>query len=135
MITPLNNLSLARRIVLTFVIILVVLFVLSFVGWISGGWDDAHSEQAQQQRTEPHFVMLLPPSKWDYKLLDLDRRALDEAYTKKIEQLFSIWVADDTGQPERAAKGAWQAKRAFIEAQRALEAREQMMLERDREAK
>jgi len=79
------------------------------------------------------LVMLLPPSKWDYKLLDLDRRALDEAYQKKIEQLFGVWVADDTGQPERAAKGAWQAKRAFIEAQRALEMREQMMLERDRE--
>jgi len=132
MIAPLDDLPLVRRIVLTFIIILIVLFLLSFIGWISGGWDDAHGEQAQTLRTEPHLVFLLPPSRWDFKLVDLDRQALDTAYMKKIEQLFSVWVSDDTGQPERAAKGALHAKRAYIEAQRALDMREQMIIERER---
>ena len=129
---PLDQQTLGQRIATTFIVVILVLLMLALVGWATGGWDKAEGEQLS---TEPHLILMLPPSKWDYKLLDLDRQALDHAYMDKIEKLFSIWVSDDTGQPERAVKGATQAKRAYLEAQRALEMKEQMMLERDRSAK
>jgi len=129
MIAPLEHQTLVHRIVTTFIIVVVILLILSFIGWISGGWEKA---QGEQLRTEPHLVMLLPPSRWDFKLVDLDRQALDQAYMKKIEMIFSVWVTDDVGQPERAVKGATAAKRAYIEAMRALDMREQMIIERDR---
>jgi len=127
---PPEDATIVQRIVTTFFIVILVLLLLAVIGWATGGWDEA---QGEQMRTEPHLVLTLPPSKWDDKLLQLDRQALDEAYLKKIEQLFSVWVSDDTGQPERAVKGAAQAKRAYIEAQRALDMREQMMFDRDKE--
>jgi len=130
MIKPLEDMPLAQRVMTTFIVVVIVLLLLALIGWTTGGWDEA---QGEQMRTEPHLVLLLPPSKWDDKLLQLDRQALDEAYLKKIEQLFSVWVSDDTGQPERAVKGAAQAKRAYIEAQRALDMREQMIFDRDKE--
>ena len=37
----LHDMSTGERIALTVVIVLVILFALAFIGWISGGWDEA----------------------------------------------------------------------------------------------
>src|SRR5215475_10475254 len=124
----LEDQTIIQRIVTTAIIVIVILLLLALLGWALGRWED--QAQAEALRTEPHLVIMLPPSPWDDKLLQLDRQALDGAYLKKIEQLFSVWVSDSTDQPERAAKGALQAKRAYIEAQRVLDMREQYMRER-----
>src|SRR5262249_9851985 len=115
---PLEQQTIGQRIVITMIIVLVILFLLSLVGWMTGGLKGGGP-------SEPHLVFILPPTKWDDRITELDKQALDDAYKKKIEQLFSVWVSDSTEQPERAAKGALQAKRAYIEAQKALEMREQ----------
>src|SRR5262245_60697770 len=64
-----------------------------------------------------------PPSPYDKHLLELDRAALDKAYQAQIGHLFEVWMRDSAGQPERAGKGVQQARRAYIESMKALDAR------------
>ena len=60
-------------------------------------------------------AQVLPPSKWDARILELDRQALDHAYQTQVEHVFGVWMRDEQGQPERAIRGARQARRAYIE--------------------
>ena len=46
---PLSQMTTSERIVITFVIVLVILFVLAFIGWISGGWDEADANLSVMQ--------------------------------------------------------------------------------------
>jgi hypothetical protein len=41
LIPPLENQSLAHRIVTTFIIVVIVILAIAFLGWITGGWDTA----------------------------------------------------------------------------------------------
>jgi len=36
---PLNQQTLGQRIALTMVIVVVILFALAFIGWVTGGWE------------------------------------------------------------------------------------------------
>src|SRR5262245_46454410 len=87
--------------------------------------DDA-SGQVQDQ-----IIILLPPSKWDDKLDELDRKALDEAYVAKIKQLFDVWVREGLTSSEGPAKGHAQARRAYIAAHDAMEKKEELRKQRD----
>jgi len=40
--------------------------------------------------------------------------ALDEALKERVQQTFSIWLRDETGQPDRARTGIRQALAAYI---------------------
>jgi len=84
-------------------------------------------EDAQGQ-----IMIVLPPSKWDTKMIELDRKALDEAYINKIKQLFDVWVREGLSSPEGPAKGHAQAQRAYIASQEMLEKREQLLNEQRR---
>ncbi|HEY7415727.1 MAG TPA: hypothetical protein VH593_11085 [Ktedonobacteraceae bacterium] len=64
------------------------------------------------------------PSKWDARMLFLDREALDEAYKDRLVHVFAVWMKDDTDQPRRAINGARQARHAYIEVITEIEKRE-----------
>ena len=121
----LREMSIGQRVVLSFVIVLTILFALALFGFLTGEWDQAEGQ------TVPTLTLLLPPSKWDGEMLELDRQAVRDAYTEKIKQLFTVWVRESGSYEhgERAMKGATQARRVYIEAMQALERREQMQNE------
>jgi|SRR5215475_5588397 len=127
----LDEYKLSTRIITTVILILVILAVLSFIGWISGGWEA--QGQAREQSVEPSLILTLPPTKWDGKLLELDKQALDEAYIAKVKQLFDVWVREGLSSDEGAMKGHAQAQRAYLKAQRAVEIKEKILEERGRE--
>jgi hypothetical protein len=102
---------LGQRIALTFVIVLAILLALALFGYLTGGWDD--SAQSQE----------IAQSKWDARLLELDRGALDDAYHSQLQHLFAVWMKDETQQPARFASGLRQARRAYVEAMQRIEQR------------
>lgn len=116
--------SLGERVMLTMIIVVAVILLLAFVGWCSGRW-----EAGAQPIPQP-MVLTLPPTKWDQKMLELDRQALDSAYVKKIEHIFDVFVREGVGSPEGPMKGHANAQRAYIYGQQALEIREKMLEER-----
>jgi hypothetical protein len=59
---------------------------------------------------------LLERSPYDEHLLAVDRDALEDAYHKQVELLFSTWMRDDTGQPDRFLAGVRKATRAYVAA-------------------
>lgn|SRR5262245_13375750 len=82
-------------------------------------------EDAQSQ-----IILTLPPSKWDEKILELDKKALDEAYIMKIKLLFDVWVREGRENPERPVKGAAEARRAYQQISEAIETREKIIKDR-----
>jgi hypothetical protein len=110
----LHEMTIAQRITLTVVIVLVILFALALFGFLTGRWSEADAQVV----AEP------PTSQWDGDILKLDREALDEAYRDQLSRLFSVWMKDESGQPRRVINGARQARHAYIEVRRAIEARE-----------
>jgi hypothetical protein len=66
----------------------------------------------------------LPPSRFDARMIALDKEALDDAYRSQISHLFVVWMKDETGQPARAINGARQTRRAYVEAMTEIEKRE-----------
>src|SRR5262245_31552764 len=100
-IPPIEQLSIWQRVILTLVIVLAVLIVLAAIDLLSGA--------------KGQVTLVLPPSKWDERLIELDQRATEEAYIEKIKQLFGVWVREGVDNPERPMKGAAQARRAYIE--------------------
>jgi len=84
--------------------------------------DDAESQP---------LVLMLPPSKWDAKILELDKQALDEAYIHKLKLLFDVWVREGRDNPERPIKGAAEARRAYVDIMKAIEMREQAIEQRE----
>lgn len=110
---PLEEYSIGQRIVISLLITLCILFLLAFVGWISGGW-----EAQGEGFVEP------PPSPYDDTLRAIEREAVEEAYRDRLVSLFNTWMKDDTGQPARAIQGARKARHAFIGVMQEIEARE-----------
>jgi len=108
----LEDMTIGQRTMLMVLIVLVILFALAFCGWVTGGWDQAPAQELQ-------------PSKFDPRLIALDKEAMDEAYKERVRHLFEVWMKDETGQPGRAIVGVRQARRAYIEAMGKIEEREQ----------
>jgi len=125
MVKPLEELSIGRRIVLTAAVVIVALLLLALFGYLTGGW-----EAQGETRSGPSLILMLPPSKWDAKIIELDKQALDEAYVNKIKLLFDVWVREGRETPERPVKGATEARRAYIEIMQAIEQRERIINER-----
>jgi hypothetical protein len=67
-----------------------------------------------------------PSSKFDERILLLDRLAIEEAYKNQVLHLFEVWLKDETGQPRRAINGVRKARRAFVGAMEAIEKREKV---------
>lgn len=111
---PLEDMSLGHRAIATVIIVVVVLLILAFIGYISGRWE---AEAAP---------VPAPISPYERRLIALDREAIDNAYRAKVEQLFSVWLKDETGQPGRAIIGVNQARKAYAGAMVEIERRERL---------
>jgi hypothetical protein len=102
----LNEMTIGQRIALTFIIVLVILFALALVGFMSGRWDEAPAQAV----TEVNLYGDVP---LDATLLRLDRRALDEAYHAQLLKLWGVWLADGAKDPSRFKAGLGNARRAY----------------------
>jgi hypothetical protein len=111
----LEQMTFGQRFALTVVICLVILFALALFGYLTGGWDEAGAQGAP-----------VAPSKYDDRIDDLERQALDEAFKKHVGQLYSIWVTDNYQPkfPPRAIVGMRNARDAYIRSMDAIERRE-----------
>lgn len=54
------------------------------------------------------------------KINELAFQALDDALRKQVENLFTTWMKDDSGQPERAATGVRRSALAYVHAREAI---------------
>lgn len=99
-----------QRFALTIVICLVILFALALFGYLTGGWDDASAQAA--------------PSRWEARLIELDKQALEQAYVAQAAHVFGIWIKDGVGDSSRAARGFANARKGYDAARAAIEQRE-----------
>jgi hypothetical protein len=68
------------------------------------------------------------PDRFRQRMIELDRRALDEAYVHHFAVLFSNWVKDVSSlghDPSRITKGISQMRQAYVMAAERIEAREE----------
>jgi hypothetical protein len=103
----LHEMTIGQRIVLTAAIVIIVLLLLAVFGYLTGRWDEAGGA--------PLPVPPLVRSKYDERLLALDREGIEAAYRAQVTLLFQNWMKDpDVGQPHRALTGLRNAARAYI---------------------
>lgn|SRR5215831_3659930 len=114
-IRPLIEMKFWERFAIMVMIVLTVLLVLAI---------------GSALMVEGEIILELPFSKWDQKMLDLDREAIDRAYVNKIGQLYDVWVREGREHPERPVKGAAEAKRAYTAIQDTIEQRQKIINER-----
>jgi hypothetical protein len=116
--------TLSRRIVITFVIVLAILFLLSAIGYLLGRWDDASA-------AVEHSLQSVPFDHDEAHILALDREALDTAYKDHIKLVFGVWMKDpaDPDAPKRAGNGARNARKGYIISRDKIEDRERKLKE------
>jgi len=119
-IPHLEDISLKARVIVAAVVLIIVFLLLLAATYFV----EAQNAKAQS------LVLILPPSKWDAEMLELERQALREAYVDKMKQLFNVWVSGGLDDPQRPVKGAAQTRRAFIEIKKIQEQREQELEDR-----
>jgi hypothetical protein len=120
----LENLSIGHRIAITVVIVLAILFALALYGYFTGGWENeehgGYTMASASAEVQTSYVI----TKFEPRLLELEREAIDEAFRQKITSLWIVWMSDDRGQPGRAVNGAIQARKAYIASMERIEQRE-----------
>lgn len=77
-----------------------------------------------QQRPPPSEIDLYTDVPLDAKLLQLDKRALDEAYHAHILKLWSVWLSGGAKDPKFFQNGLANARRAYNQAAKQISARE-----------
>jgi hypothetical protein len=108
---PLEDMSLGQRAIATVIIVVIVLLILAVIGYLSGRWEEA---QAQ-----------VVPSKWDSRMIELDKQALDQAYAAQMAHVFGIWIKDGVTDPSRARVGFGNARKGYNAAMIEIERRQQ----------
>jgi hypothetical protein len=73
-----------------------------------------------ERRDAPFSV----PVAFEGQLVRLDREAIEAAYRQQVTSLFLTWMKDEAGQPVRAVKGVNRARKAYVDAMRAIDQRE-----------
>lgn len=115
----LHEMNIGQRVMVTVIIVVGILLLLAVIGYLSGRWE---AEAAPAP---------VPISPYEARLLALEREAVDNSYRSKIEQLISVWLKDETGQPARAVTGANQARKAYAGAMAEIERRERVLQQRN----
>jgi hypothetical protein len=100
------------------VTVLAIAFVVAY-------YASASMQTAEAQAPVPHVV-----TEYESRLLELERKAIEDAFTQKITSLWTVWMSDDRGQPARALTGAAQARKAFAASIQQLDRRERELKER-----
>jgi hypothetical protein len=101
---PLQELSLLQRIALAIAIVAITVLVLIFISWLANGQADAQVKSGQ----DLYGDLPLNPA-----LLQLDKRALDEAYEEQVRHLFRIWVGGQARSDKEISTGLDIARRAY----------------------
>jgi hypothetical protein len=114
----LEDMTIGQRVILTVVLVLVILFTLAFVGWISGRWEEDPENYGLAAADEPVVA-----SKYDDEMHAIEQEALDDALRTQLAHLFSVWLRDSVGQPERAMRGSAAARKAYIEVRKEFDKR------------
>ena len=70
----------------------------------------AYSTSFLPSEAEPNLYAGIP---LDRHLLELDKRALNEAYHAQIIKLFQVWLTDGAHHPGPITKGLQNARRAY----------------------
>jgi hypothetical protein len=111
---PLDNMTFAQRFALTVVIVLAILFALALFGFMTGRWDAADAAPA------------LETMKYEDRFIELDRVAIERAYSDHVVLLYKTWMTDPSSnsQPARAVYGANLARKNYAAAMTAIEVRE-----------
>jgi hypothetical protein len=109
----LHEMNIGQRAIVTVVIVVVILLVLALIGYLSGRWEEA---QAQT----------IAPSKWDSRMIELDKQALDRAYVAQVGHVFDIWIKDGVADPSRATRGFANARKGYNAAMIEIERREKL---------
>jgi hypothetical protein len=126
MIPRLEDLSIGMRIVVLIAISLIVLFVLFILGMFSV---EGRSEAQGQEQIEIYAGVPI-----DRKFLELDKKALDEAYHKHLLLLFDVWLkSGDVEGAKRFGNGMKIARNAYTAAAREITKRELISEERERD--
>jgi hypothetical protein len=66
-------------------------------------------------------------SRYEPHLIELDKRALDQAYTTQAAHVFGIWIKDGVGDASRAKVGFANARKGYDAAMTAIAVREQRL--------
>ena len=115
MIRPPEEITFGQRILLTIVIVLVILFALALMGWISGGWDEAPAAPAT-----PVPMCSDEPGIND-KLNEIAFEALESAYRGHIQNLFMVWMKDpNAAAGHRAGQGVKNGAVAYLHARKGI---------------
>jgi hypothetical protein len=109
-VTPLEEIPIRRRIMLTLAIVIVILLLLAAFGYLTGRWDEAGAQA-------------ITNSKWDGRLIELDKQALDDAYKAQLMLVWKNWLLDG-GPPTRHATGFARARNGYIASMSEIEKRE-----------
>ena len=109
--------SLYQRVLLAIAIVIAVLLLLFGISRLIG--EDAAAQ-----------AIVIKPTPWDARMIELDREALDEAYKDVITHLFEVFVRGDADQPGRTIIGGAKARRSYIQVREALDRRERELKER-----
>jgi len=119
----LEDMSIGHRIALTFCIVLAALFALALFGYLTGAWDKADAQQAEQQ--------LYGDTPLDAVLIRLDKRALDTAYEQRLVKLWEVWISPTTRDPTAFTNGLRIARSRYAEAAAGIARRERQLIENE----
>jgi len=103
----LEDFPLGHRIAITVVIVLVILFALALLGYLSGRWE----AEAKVQ------VDCMDPTERE-RIRDLVLKGIDDGLQGQIQLLFEVWVKDLSDQPRRAMVGTNNAVNAHVRARK-----------------
>ena len=90
------------------------------IAWLPGA--------GESQSGPPQLYEGVP---FDARLLELDKRALDEAYHNQLQLLFSIWIKQQAVDAKQITNGLQLARRAYNQAAGQIAKREQALHEEE----
>lgn len=101
--------------------------ILIALGYFGGGY------RLQAQRAEIDVnADLYGEVVLDMRLLQLDKRALDDAYHEQLLRLWKVWLTEGAKDPQFFQKGLSNARRAYNHAAKQIADRENVLFERER---
>ena len=117
---------LGRRTALTVAIVIGTFLAVAIAEYVADGWEDAQALSAEP----PQLYEGIPI---DATLLEIDKRALEDAYHQQLLLLFSVWLKGDLAEDRRIKLGIRRARIAYMSAAQQIAKRSQELLQQDRQ--
>ena len=112
------NSLLGRILVAAAILMSVLLMLFALTRWLG----------AEQKPEEVQLYQGIP---LDATLIQLDRRALNEAYHAQLIKLFGVWLTEGAREPRFITNGLQIARRAYHTAAQQIATREQQILKQE----